>query len=152
MRLKSSLRTCLKSSIGGRVSQEVLRCAFSLCPLPDQHLFGSINLSFGFICPLDLRESPRSKGQINPKLRLLQLVMFTWIPVGVITYLPVELVRHFSWDLFLAPAGSTIAFVAAACWVFYAGLKRYASGHAFGMRGYSPYVLPIIIENDKLAP
>jgi len=66
---------------------------------------------------------------------LLQLVMFTLIPAGVITYLPVELVRHFSWALFLALAGSTIAFVAAACWVFYAGLKRYASGHAFGMRG-----------------
>ena len=34
--------------------------------------FGGIkNLSFGFICPLDLRESPRrSKGQINPKLGL----------------------------------------------------------------------------------
>jgi ABC-2 type transport system permease protein len=65
---------------------------------------------------------------------LLQLVMFTLIPAGLIGYFPVELLRHFSWDRFALLLLSASLFVATAFWVFYSGLKRYESGNKFGMR------------------
>lgn len=65
---------------------------------------------------------------------LLQLVMFTLIPAGVISYLPVELVRHFSWGYLFLVIGSSLAFFTLAFLTFYAGLKRYESGNKFGSR------------------
>ncbi len=62
---------------------------------------------------------------------ILQLVMFTLIPAGVITYLPVELVRHFSWLHLFLLVGSSLSFFAIAFCVFYAGLKKYESGNRF---------------------
>ncbi len=65
---------------------------------------------------------------------LLQIVMFTLIPAGVIGYLPVELIRNFSWDSLIVLIGSSFIFVAAAFLVFYSGLKKYESGNKFGTR------------------
>lgn len=65
---------------------------------------------------------------------LLQAVMFTLIPAGIISYLPVELIRNFSWlDLFYL-IGSSFTFFILAFYVFYSGLKKYESGNKFGMR------------------
>ncbi len=61
----------------------------------------------------------------------LQLMMFTLIPAGIIGYLPVELVRQFSWPKLLAMLGSTLIFFTASIWVFQRGLRRYASGNLF---------------------
>ncbi len=60
---------------------------------------------------------------------VLQFVMFTLIPAGVISYLPVELLRHFSWTNLALFAGSSLAFFALAFKVFYLGLRRYESGN-----------------------
>lgn len=65
---------------------------------------------------------------------LLQVVMFTLIPAGVISYLPVELIRHFSWLRLLLLLGSSLFFFAIAFGVFYAGLKKYESGNIIGGR------------------
>ncbi len=65
---------------------------------------------------------------------LLQVLMFTVIPAGVITYLPVELIRDFSWEKLFVLVGSTSIFVILALWTFARGLKRYESGNQFGMR------------------
>lgn len=65
---------------------------------------------------------------------VLQVVMFTAIPAGVISYFPVELVRAFSWTHFVLLLGSSLGFFALAFWVFYSGLKRYESGNKFGTR------------------
>lgn len=65
---------------------------------------------------------------------LLQIVMFTLIPAGVISYLPVELIRDFSWFKLFFLIGSTIVFFALAFLVFFSGLKRYESGNRFGIR------------------
>lgn len=65
---------------------------------------------------------------------VMQIVMFTLIPAGIIGYLPVELLRDFSWIKLLVLLGSAIAFVGVAFAVFYAGLKRYESGNKFGVR------------------
>lgn len=65
----------------------------------------------------------------------LQVVMFTVIPAGVISYLPVELVRHFSWGQLIILLISALSFVAIAFFVFYCGLKKYESGNKFGIGG-----------------
>lgn len=65
---------------------------------------------------------------------LLQIIMFTLIPAGVIGYIPVELLRNFSWPLLLILMATSITFFGLAFLVFYAGLKRYESGNQFGMR------------------
>lgn len=65
---------------------------------------------------------------------VLQVLMFTLIPAGIIGYLPVELVKEFSLMKLLVLVGSTAIFVVAAFFVFYCGLRRYESGNRFGIR------------------
>lgn len=65
---------------------------------------------------------------------LLQIVMFTLIPAGVIGFLPVDLIRTFSWLKLFALIGSSLTFFAIAFAVFYSGLRRYESGNQFGLR------------------
>ena len=65
---------------------------------------------------------------------ILQIVMFTLIPAGVIGYIPVELIRNFSWVMLLLLISSPLIFLGIAFFVFYSGLKRYESGNQFGMR------------------
>jgi ABC-2 type transport system permease protein len=65
---------------------------------------------------------------------LLHLIMFTLIPAGLISYLPVELMRHFSWLQFFILIVSTATIVYAAFLIFYSGLKKYESGNKFGVR------------------
>lgn len=64
----------------------------------------------------------------------LNLIMFTIIPAGIIGYLPVELVRQFSWFQLTLLIGSSLLFWGAAFKIFYLGLKRYESGNQFGCR------------------
>ncbi|MFI5343165.1 MAG: ABC transporter permease [Chlamydiales bacterium] len=66
---------------------------------------------------------------------ILQLFMFTVIPAGIIGYLPVELIRDFSWDKLFILLGSSVVLFALAFFVFRQGLKRYESGNRFGLRG-----------------
>lgn len=64
---------------------------------------------------------------------ILQLVMFTVIPAGIIGYLPVELLRNFSWGSLFILIISSISFVILAFYIFYLGLKKYESGNKFGI-------------------
>lgn len=65
---------------------------------------------------------------------LLQIIMFTLLPAGVITFLPVELIRSFTWVKLLGLIAATFGFCFIACYMFYSGLKRYESGNKFGSR------------------
>lgn len=65
---------------------------------------------------------------------VLQIIMFTLIPAGIIGYIPVELVRDFSWTGLVIMLTSTGIFVSLTFFVFYTGLKRYESGNKFGIR------------------
>ncbi len=65
---------------------------------------------------------------------ILQIIMFTLIPAGIITYIPVELIRIFSWQNFFLLIVSSFCFIILAFFVFYAGIRRYESGNKFGMR------------------
>jgi ABC-2 type transport system permease protein len=64
----------------------------------------------------------------------LQLVMFTLIPAGLIGYMPVELLRSFSWAKLAMLLGSSSGLFCLAFGVFHQGLKRYESGNQFGLR------------------
>lgn len=66
---------------------------------------------------------------------LVQLVMFTLIPAGIIGYLPVELLRSFSTLKLITLLGCSLTFFLIAFSVFYAGLRRYESGNQFGATG-----------------
>ena len=65
---------------------------------------------------------------------LLNLTMFTLIPAGIIGYLPVELVRNFSWFRLAILLTSALTFWGIAFEVFHLGLRRYESGNQFGGR------------------
>jgi ABC-2 type transport system permease protein len=65
---------------------------------------------------------------------VLQLVMFTLIPAGLIGYVPVELLRSFSWTKAAILFFGCSTFLSLAICVFYLGLKRYESGNRFGGR------------------
>ena len=68
---------------------------------------------------------------VNIYTGILRIMMFTLIPAGVIGYLPVELVKEFSWGVFFALIGASIAFCLLAIYTFYSGLRRYESGNLF---------------------
>jgi len=64
----------------------------------------------------------------------LQVVMFTLIPAGVITYLPIQLLQQFSWSQLFVLISVSGSFFACAFGMFFAGLKKYESGNRFGVR------------------
>jgi ABC-2 type transport system permease protein len=64
----------------------------------------------------------------------LQIAMFTLIPAGLIGYLPVQLLRTFSWPHFLIFLLAAALYLTLAIALFYRGLKRYESGNQFGFR------------------
>lgn len=64
----------------------------------------------------------------------VKILLFTLIPAGFITYLPIEALRELSLaDAALAVAGS-FGVLAAGVGVFYHGLRRYESGNLMTMR------------------
>ncbi|MCE2983187.1 MAG: ABC transporter permease [Parachlamydia sp.] len=62
---------------------------------------------------------------------LLQVVMFTVIPAGIIGYLPVELVRDFSFKGLIVLIACSLLFLGLAFTTFYSGLKKYESSNLF---------------------
>ena len=65
----------------------------------------------------------------------VRLLLFTLIPAGFISFIPLQLLHQFSWLLLGALAGFTILFVGIAAGVFHFGLRRYESGNLMGMQG-----------------
>jgi ABC-2 type transport system permease protein len=63
---------------------------------------------------------------------LLRVVLFTAIPAGFVSWVPVSLVREFTWGGLGLALGGAAAYAALALWVFRAGLRRYESSGRFG--------------------
>jgi ABC-2 type transport system permease protein len=61
--------------------------------------------------------------------------MFTVVPAGFISHLPVELLRSFDVSRLLVVLGFASFSVLLAATVFRIGLRRYESGNLVGMRG-----------------
>lgn len=64
----------------------------------------------------------------------LKWLLFTVVPAGFIGYLPVELVRSFTWTGLAAAVGGAVLYASLALAVFSRGLRRYESGNRFGVR------------------
>ncbi len=65
----------------------------------------------------------------------VRLLLFTAIPAGFVAYVPVQLLREWSWSLAGLLLGVAAGSLALATLVFYAGLRRYESGNLLAMRG-----------------
>lgn len=66
---------------------------------------------------------------------VVRLLLFTVIPAGFISFVPLQLLHQFSWLLLGAMVGFTMLIVSAAVGVFELGLRRYESGNLLGMQG-----------------
>src|SRR5581483_489311 len=64
----------------------------------------------------------------------VKLLLFTIIPAGFISFIPLQLIKQFAWPLLGGMFGFTALFVAAAAAIFQLGLRRYESGNLLGMQ------------------
>ncbi len=64
-----------------------------------------------------------------------RVIVFTAVPAGFISYMPIGLMRDaVQWDFLLGALGMSAALAAGGTWFFYAGLRRYSSGNMMAMR------------------
>jgi len=59
----------------------------------------------------------------------IKIILFTVIPAGFISYLPIGLLRSFSWPFVLGTTAAAAGFIVLSVLVFQAGLRRYESGN-----------------------
>src|SRR6266700_2258566 len=65
---------------------------------------------------------------------VVRIFLFTIVPAGFISFVPLQLLQHFSWPLFGGMIGFTLLFVSVAVTIFELGLRRYESGNLLGMQ------------------
>ena len=65
----------------------------------------------------------------------VKILLYTVIPAGFASYMPVETLRGMSWEYALASVAGAFALLAAGSAAFYFGLKRYESGNLVSMNG-----------------
>ncbi len=65
----------------------------------------------------------------------LKLFLFTILPAGLVSYLPVELLKRPSLITLASSVLGTASYAAFAAWFFARGLRRYESGNRFSVQG-----------------
>ncbi len=65
---------------------------------------------------------------------IVRLLLFTVVPAGFISFVPLQLLHQFTWPLLSAMTGFTALIVSAATVIFSLGLRRYESGNLLGMQ------------------
>jgi len=60
---------------------------------------------------------------------IAKMLLFTLIPVGIVNYIPIQIMTKFNLSLAILIVGISILFVVLAFVVFYKGLKRYSSSN-----------------------
>jgi ABC-2 type transport system permease protein len=64
-----------------------------------------------------------------------RVVLFTLIPAGFISYMPLGLMKQFQLHFVVGAVGMALGVYVLGCWCFYRGLARYSSGNRMGMKG-----------------
>ncbi len=64
----------------------------------------------------------------------VRLLLFTLIPAGFVSFVPLQLLHQFTWPLLGAMVGFTVLILSIAVGVFKLGLRRYESGNLLGMQ------------------
>ena len=65
---------------------------------------------------------------------VVRLLLFTVVPAGFISFVPLQLLHSFTWPLLGGMVGFTLLIVAVAVGLFELGLRRYESGNLLGMQ------------------
>lgn len=65
---------------------------------------------------------------------LVKILFYTILPLGITTYVPVQLISHFEWKWIIFIILGTIFFIFLAFFIFYKGLKRYSSTNLMNAR------------------
>lgn len=65
---------------------------------------------------------------------VVRLLLFTLVPAGFISFVPLQLLHQFAWPLLGSMVGFTLLIVLVAVGVFHLGLRRYESGNLLGMQ------------------
>lgn len=65
---------------------------------------------------------------------IVKLLLFTIVPAGFISFVPLQLLHQFTWPLFGAMVGFTVLIGMVAFGLFQLGLRRYESGNLLGMQ------------------
>ncbi len=60
---------------------------------------------------------------------LVKALLFTFIPVGITTFIPVHVITEFNINLFIIVILVTVIFITLAFLIFFRGLKRYSSSN-----------------------
>ncbi len=64
----------------------------------------------------------------------VKILFYTILPIGIVNFLPIQLLKDFNFSTFLIIIGVTILFIAVAFFLFYKGLKRYSSSNLMNVR------------------
>ena len=64
----------------------------------------------------------------------VRILLFTIIPAGFISFVPLQLLHQFTWPMIGAMLGFTLLITLGAAGFFHLGLKRYESGNLMGMQ------------------
>lgn len=65
---------------------------------------------------------------------VVRLMLFTIVPAGFISFIPLQLLQQFTWPLFGGMVGFTLLMLLLANGIFQLGLRRYESGNLMGMQ------------------
>lgn len=65
---------------------------------------------------------------------IVKLLLFTVVPAGFVSFVPLQLLHQFTWPLLGAMIGFTILIGGVAIGMFELGLRRYESGNLLGMQ------------------
>jgi ABC-2 type transport system permease protein len=64
----------------------------------------------------------------------VKILLFTIIPAGFISFVPLQLLHRFTWSMLGAMLGFTLLILLCALGCFHLGLRRYESGNLLGMQ------------------
>jgi ABC-2 type transport system permease protein len=64
----------------------------------------------------------------------VRVLLFTLLPAGFISFVPLQLLHHLAWPLLGGMIGFTLVFLFTSVGFFHLGLKRYESGNLLGMQ------------------
>jgi ABC-2 type transport system permease protein len=65
---------------------------------------------------------------------VVRLLLFTVVPAGFVSFVPLQLLHQLTWPLLFGMAGFTVLIVGVAAGIFSLGLRRYESGNLLGMQ------------------
>ncbi len=125
-KIQTLLLVILFSITGGLILTSMAVIAASL-----SFWFGKVDLVADTINSLQVYFNTYPEGIFKGVVKLL---FYTIIPIGFATYLPVQMIISFNFQVFMIVIGVTIFLISLAFFLFHKGLKRYCSSNLMTVR------------------